>query len=270
MARPRKIGLDYFPVDVDVFEDKKMMLLSSDFGLVGELIYIKLLCRIYKNGYFIKWDEDECKMFVKWAGNGVTVNQVKEVVIACLKRSLLDEPVFKVCGILTSKGIQERYQHICKQLKRPSEITPEHDCTGFFRMKQGLSPEKTRLSPEETPLIPEESTQKKGKEKKGNERENFAPQHATFLEKLFRPEQQLDRDNLELLIRRFGIKQDWAKQFNAYLYTHSKEHIQYTDWRSHFGNWLKVQKPEFFTMQPGVTNSNGVAFKKPKGTLGQN
>lgn len=270
MARPRKIGLDYFPVDVDLFDDDKMMLLSSDFGLVGELIYIKLLCRIYKNGYCIKWDDDQCRLFAKWAGNGITANQVKEVVIACLKRSLFDEPVFKVCGILTSKGIQERYQHICRQLKRPSEISREHDCTGFFRMKLALSPEKTEFPPVETPLIPEESTQKKGKEKKGKEREISPPQHSTFLDRLFRPENRYDLEMIEVQIRKLGIKPEWAKQFNAYLHTNAKEHLQYTDWRSHFANWLKVQKPEFFTVASTGLGSNGSVFKKSKGILGQN
>ena len=116
---------------------------------------------------------------------------------------------------------------------------------------------------------PEESTQRKGKERKGKEIENFAPQHSTFLEKLFRPEQKRDIENIEFLLRRFGIKQEWAKQFNAYLHTNAKEHLQYTEWRSHFANWLKVQKPEFFT-PIGAIGFNAVPIKKPKGTLGQN
>ena len=52
MARPTKEGLDYFPLDVDVFEDEKIEAIAGEFGLKGEIAVIKLLCAIYKKGYF--------------------------------------------------------------------------------------------------------------------------------------------------------------------------------------------------------------------------
>ena len=33
MARPRKTGLDYFPFDVDFFEDEKIVAIAGEFGL---------------------------------------------------------------------------------------------------------------------------------------------------------------------------------------------------------------------------------------------
>ena len=44
MARPNKIGLDYFPLDVDIFEDEKISAISGEFGIKGEITVIKLLC----------------------------------------------------------------------------------------------------------------------------------------------------------------------------------------------------------------------------------
>ncbi len=55
MARPTKDGLDYFPLDVDVFEDEKIEAIAGEFGIKGELAVIKLLCAVYKKGYFIRW-----------------------------------------------------------------------------------------------------------------------------------------------------------------------------------------------------------------------
>ncbi|HGV8425653.1 TPA: DUF4373 domain-containing protein, partial [Enterococcus hirae] len=57
MARPTKEGLDYFPLDVDVFEDEKIEAIAGEFGLKGEIAVIKLLCAIYKKGYFILWND---------------------------------------------------------------------------------------------------------------------------------------------------------------------------------------------------------------------
>ena len=54
MARPRKQGLDYFPMDVDIFDDAKMLDLNFKYGYLGEIIYIRLLTMIYDNGYYLE------------------------------------------------------------------------------------------------------------------------------------------------------------------------------------------------------------------------
>ena len=58
MARPKKTGLDYFPLDVDFFTNKKIKILRAKYGIDGIAVFMFLLCEIYKNGYFIIWDDD--------------------------------------------------------------------------------------------------------------------------------------------------------------------------------------------------------------------
>lgn len=48
MARPTKNGLDYFPLDVHIFEDEKIEAIAGEFGIKGELAVIKLLCAVYE------------------------------------------------------------------------------------------------------------------------------------------------------------------------------------------------------------------------------
>ena len=49
MARPNKMGLDYFPFDVDFFNDEKIVAISGEFGIKGEIVVIKsALCDIPK------------------------------------------------------------------------------------------------------------------------------------------------------------------------------------------------------------------------------
>ena len=190
-----------------------------------------------------------------WKGGECQHSFVSDVVHESVKRGLFDADIFDKFKILTSKGIQDRYSLVVglSKLKRP-DIDAKIDCRNISKLRKiipsvfiGKSSEEIAKTSEEIANNPEESTQRKGKERKGKEIENFAPQHSTFLEKLFRPEQELDRENIETFIRNKGLKQEWAKQFNAYLHTNGKEHLQYTEWRSHFANWLKAQKPEFFT-----------------------
>ena len=57
MARQPKQGLDYFPLDVHT--DDKIELLEAEHGLTGFAIYVKLLQKIYSEGYFYKIGEDE-------------------------------------------------------------------------------------------------------------------------------------------------------------------------------------------------------------------
>src|SRR5688572_32635359 len=109
MARTIKAGLNYFPFDVDFFNDDKIELVSSEFGTKGEVIAIRLLCLIYRNGYYYSWGKDESLLFAKRVGNGLTGALVDEVVTGLVKRSFFNERVFNKFKILTSKGIQKRY-----------------------------------------------------------------------------------------------------------------------------------------------------------------
>lgn len=119
MARPHKQGLDYFPLDVDVFDDDKIELLSSQFGPLGEIIYLRLLCNIYRgNGYYYEIKKNEVLLLVKrigkqWAGS---YNRVMDVINLATEVGLFELSLFKL-GILTSKSIQERYLNAVTERK---------------------------------------------------------------------------------------------------------------------------------------------------------
>lgn len=58
MARPKIKGLLYFPFDIDFFEDNKIRIVKARYRSDGVMIYLFLLCEIYRQGYYIKADED--------------------------------------------------------------------------------------------------------------------------------------------------------------------------------------------------------------------
>ena len=125
MARPNKKGLDYFPVKVDMFEEDNIALITSEFGAKADSVLIRLLCRIYKNGYYCKWGDDECSLFCKLAGGIFVPNHVKEIISGCVRRSIFDKSVFDVFGVLTSKSIQEDYLRATLERKE-IEIVSEY------------------------------------------------------------------------------------------------------------------------------------------------
>lgn len=112
-----KKGIDYFPFDVDFFEDEKIQFISARFGIKGEVCAIRLLTRIYRDGYFLKWDEDSSYLFAKVAGKEFTHGLVNDVVNELIRRGFFDKTIFDSFGILTSHGIQERFFKACERRK---------------------------------------------------------------------------------------------------------------------------------------------------------
>ena len=50
-------GINYFPVGVNFMEENAMEVIEAKYGIKGSAIVLKLLCKIYKEGYFIRWED---------------------------------------------------------------------------------------------------------------------------------------------------------------------------------------------------------------------
>ena len=110
MARPIKQGLDYFPLDVDFFNDDKIQLIEAEFGINGTYIAIRLLTKIYSEGYYYEWSADKCLLLTKNIGTESVSNAlVNEVVNGLIRRGIFSNSVFNQFNILTSTGIQKRF-----------------------------------------------------------------------------------------------------------------------------------------------------------------
>ncbi len=123
MARPQKEGLDYFPIDVDMFteQDDKTYLLDAKYDLSGVGIILKLLQKIYGDkGYYKKWGDREAIIFSKQLH--CDINVVNNLINDCINEGFFDSNLYKKYGILTSKGIQVRYLEACKRRKRVNVI----------------------------------------------------------------------------------------------------------------------------------------------------
>lgn len=154
MGRNKKIGLDYFPFDIDFFQDLRIRKLIKYQGGKAVAVYALLLCNIYKQGYYMRWDE-ELPFFVS-EQTGFEEAYIREVIKCCLVIGLFSNELYDSEKILTSKGIQERYQKICDLCRRNNEIH-EYNI---------ISSEDIAFSSEEIIISSSKSTQSKVKERK--------------------------------------------------------------------------------------------------------
>ncbi|WP_316270852.1 DUF4373 domain-containing protein [Claveliimonas bilis] len=120
LARLRKDGLNYFPLDVDFFDDEKIKILEARYGADGITLYLYLLCRIYRQGYYIQVNEDF--EYLVSAELKMGADKVKQVLTFLLSRSLFDNTLFQSDAVLTSAGIQKRWQIAKKEAARKTPI----------------------------------------------------------------------------------------------------------------------------------------------------
>jgi len=123
MARPQKIGLDYFPLDVYVDQDDKIVLVEAQHGVVGFGVIIKILMKIYSEGYFYNWNEKEQILFSKRVN--VDINTLNNIINDCIKWGVFDSKLFNKYKILTSNGIQIRYFEAASR-RQTVEVTKEY------------------------------------------------------------------------------------------------------------------------------------------------
>ena len=154
MARPLKMGLSYFSFDVDIFDDEKVIPISSEFGAKGECVIIRVLCAIYRNGYFAECSESFIYKIAKQANLPHTL--VKDVITGLVKWGFFDKSVFDSVGVLTSAGIQKRWLEATRKRVNKSDLK-----FWLIDKETGINVENREFLAEETTLNRTESTQSK-------------------------------------------------------------------------------------------------------------
>lgn len=157
MGRPVKKGLDYFPVDVDIFQDIKVRKLIRYQGAKAFSVYIYLLSIIYRDGYYFKWDE--FLPFTIAESTGCVEAYVREVIECCFKVDLLSRPQFQANAILTSRAIQERYVEINTSMRRSAVVSEYSLVDDLFKPSNNANhpakPEDKRRGVQAAPAQPE-------------------------------------------------------------------------------------------------------------------
>ena len=199
MARPVKLGLDYFPTDTDILKNIKIRKLIRKYRELGFVLYLQLLTDIYRNSYFIELSDeyifDLADQFHK------RDKTILEMIDFMVEVDLFNKNLRNIL-ILTSPSIQKRYFTV----KGNSYKGLEKDLLYI------LIP----LSTEKPPVISEETPQRKGKKSKVKEsRENESINNHTHIaresEKIRALKAEWDQWKMEML-----NDEDWCATLVRY------------------------------------------------------
>lgn len=291
MARPTKLGLDYFPHDTHTDEDTALQLLEAEFGLDGYAVYFKLLESIYAQGYAKQWGEDECLLFAKKMG-AVTVPKLSEIIKGCVRRSLFDEGVYNLFQILTSKAIQQRWleakrkdvsaidpkvcliEQTAKGVSSPRK-NDKNEEKGVFAAKTPVNAAKTPVNAETTPQSKVKySNSSNSNNARETKRKKEAAQGALNLEQL----QPVGSTRTQATIREvLTSNQIWSnticsyhhispETFNEYVtkfeqhcFIGNRTHSTDGGVQDHFNNWLHIQLSIQANNKPSKQSNNGTS-----------
>lgn len=82
-------------------------------GVKGLITYVWLLCEIYKNGYYLKLDDDYEYLISEELN--IRAGEIKQIIKFLLERSMFDNKLFQSDNVITSPGIQRRFQLAVKR-----------------------------------------------------------------------------------------------------------------------------------------------------------
>lgn len=260
MARIAKSGLEYFPFDIDFFQDIKIRKLIKRQGGKAVTVYALLLCLIYKNGYYMQWDEE--LPFIGSELSGFEEAYVSEVIKTCLSLGLFDKNMLDTENVLTSKGIQVRYCNIQRLNKRMSRIDkyslmsdePQQKDETTTKTKKTTKKvtkgEKTDKNVTPKPPVvsqPEQPTTQKSP---------VANTNAAWLKDFFANSHS---ENLQLLCQNFGLGPNDVDRLRTLADSvvnewdlSRTEHHDYSDWSRHLISAMRIKIREKSTSK----NSN--------------
>ena len=291
MARPKKKGLEYFTNDVNFYQDIKIRKLIRHKGIQAVSVYHILLCQIYSNGYYIKWDED--LPFILSEVSGLEEDKIIEAVTYCLEIGLLDSTLYESEKVLTSRSIQERYIEISVAAKRKLDDNLPYllvDIPGKQVKVQNtdvnselnhFSSEETLVISEETQINSEESTQSKEKERKEKHsssadiRARGGETAVAVVDDELQVFSSVDEEIVQLraspiwkeqVLMRFKFLQcneqtlfEYLDRWGAEVKISGKQHYNLGDAKHHFCNWMIIQEGKLSKTggNNGTSNNNG-------------
>jgi hypothetical protein len=128
MGRKFGEGLKYMRLAIDVVDNHKIDKMESMHGDAGFAFVIKLMCRIFKDSYYMEMDDDNISHFCR-KQLFKPVEEFDKMLASAIKYKIFDKKMYEKHKILTSKGIQNAYLDITKRWQRVKFIEA-YKCEG--------------------------------------------------------------------------------------------------------------------------------------------
>ena len=117
-------GINYFPINVNFTEESALEVIEAKYGIKGSGIVLKLMCKIYKEGYYISWNDEQCMIFANKAGKDVATEEVGDIISILLDKGMFYRKTYEENHILTSQAIQKVWLEATKRRKRDVSALP--------------------------------------------------------------------------------------------------------------------------------------------------
>lgn len=153
-----KEGLEYYPFDVDFFNDLKVKKLIRCQGGKSITVYNIILCAIYHNGYYVEMTETLRSSIVEISG--YAADYVNEVIAYCANVGLFNRKLYDK-NILTSQGVQKRFVLINKLRGRSIAIDKYNCIVGDINT---LTIDNSRVEEQQVSALDKEITELKNSE----------------------------------------------------------------------------------------------------------
>lgn len=150
-------GIPYFPVSANFFEEEVMELLEAKFGILSSHIVMRLLCKIYKEGYYISWGKEQCLIFIRKVGGEIKEDVMEKIIELLLQKGFFDKECYEKHGVLTSEQIQKVWLEATIRRKIDYSLLPYilNDKLVKEKQKGGVNKKDADISPTGANVSPE-------------------------------------------------------------------------------------------------------------------
>lgn len=174
----------------------------------------------------MRWDEE--LPFIISEQTGFEEAYIQEVIKCCMVVGLISKELYDKEKVLTSKGIQERYQKICVDCRRVCE----------FSEYTLISSEEININSEEKPINSETSTQSKVKKSKVNNIPPISP--SGEIERFISP--SVDQVAEYIVEQNYGVDaQQWHSFYASKGWMVGRNRMK--DWRAAVRHWQFKNNP---------------------------
>lgn len=176
-----KDGRKFFYFPTAFFADRKVKILKARYGSDGMILYIYLMCEIFReDGYFLRFDDDF--EYIISSELNMNYEKIGQILNFLLERSLFSDTLFKSDKVLTSREIQLTFQEAVKgkAVKNPVAVRErlwllKKDETAAFIKVQSENEYSENLHPNSEKKTPN-SRNLSAKQSKGNTKQSKVKQ----------------------------------------------------------------------------------------------
>lgn len=117
-------GINYWPMNVSFFETDAIELVEAQYGIKSDTAISKLVCKIFKEGYYIPWGEEQSMIFARKLGGEVSAKEMNGIIEILINKGFFDKESFEKHQILTSSEIQRIWMEATSRRKRNVQSLP--------------------------------------------------------------------------------------------------------------------------------------------------